>query len=197
MDTRKSRFKHRGLTVGLFVALAFVAVAPVAADTATASLTITGGSLTYAVTTTTPSAGSVAYSSTQQTATYALDVNVNDARGLLLTDPASGWNITITSTLFSATGATPLPATASKIVVPATATCTTVGSCTASANTVGANLTVPAAATAPAAVKFFSTAIGTGGGTSTVSASVTVTIPAFQVIGAYSSTLTIATVAGP
>lgn len=197
MHALKSRVKHLGLTIGLFITLAFVAVAPVAADTATASLTITGGSLTYTVTTATPSAGSVAYSSSQQTATYALGVNVNDARGLLLTDPASGWKVTITSTQFTATGATPLPTTASQILVPATSACTTTASCTASVNTVGPNYTVPAGATAPTATKFFSTGIGTGAGTSTVSASVTVTIPAFQEAGAYSSTLTIATVAGP
>lgn len=196
MHTRKSRFTRLVLTIGLVATLALVAVVPVtAAGTATTSLSITGGTLTQNVTTTAPSATPVSYSSSAQTTTYNLGVAVNDARGLLLTDPASGWNLTITSTLFTSGGST-LPAGASTITTP-NATCTTLLSCTPSVNTVAANSAVPAGATAPTAAKFYSTAIGTGGGTSTVAPVVTVTVPAFQVAGTYSSTLTIAVVAGP
>lgn len=199
MHTVPSRFTRLGLIVGLLAALALVAIAPVAAaGTATSSLSITGGSLTGDVTTTTPSTAAVSYSSNTQTTTYNLGVAVNDARGLLLTDSASGWNLTITSTLFSTGGATPstLPGSASTITTP-NATCTTTASCTPSVNTVAPNSAVPAAATPPTAAKFYSTIIGTGSGTSTVAPVVTVAIPAFQVAGAYSSTLTIAAVAGP
>ncbi|HMC67857.1 MAG TPA: hypothetical protein VKJ07_01775, partial [Mycobacteriales bacterium] len=65
-------------------------------------------------------------------------------------------------------------------------------------NSVGnSNLALPAAATAPAAVKFFNAANATGLGTINVAAAVSVTVPANVFAGTYSSTVTVAAVAGP
>ena len=60
-----------------------------------------------------------------------------------------------------------------------------------------ANLAVPAATVAPAAVKWENAANATGLGTNTVTATISVAVPANVFAGTYSSTVTVAIVAGP
>jgi hypothetical protein len=109
----------------------------------------------------------------------------------------SGWNLTVTSTRFATGGAPPrlLPAPASSIV-SVSAVCPT--TCVANpSNTVTYPVAVPSGAGPPPAAKFFSTGALTGIGTFTVTPTIQVTIPATAYAGVYTSTLTLAIVAGP
>ena len=132
-----------------------------------------------------------------QTTSYTLPLSVVDARGLAT---GGGWNLTITSTQFNDGSGHTFPATASTITGAATGTpaCGTGSTCTAPTNSVpNSSIALPAAATAPAAVKFFNAANATGLGTVNVSATVSVVVPSNVFAGTYSSTVTVATVAGP
>ena len=135
---------------------------------------------------------SATLSGSDQTATYTLPITVSDTR---TGANANGWNLTITSTQF-ATAVAPirtLPTNASTIASAPSVTCTT--SCPT--NSIGYPVVVPAGATPPTAVKFFNAANGTGKGASTITPSVTVNIPGNTFTGTYTSTITLAIVAGP
>jgi hypothetical protein len=124
--------------------------------------------------------------------TYTLPITVADSR---TGANANGWNLTITSTQFKTTGGATLPATASSIT-SVTSACAIIG-CTLPTNTVAYPVALPAAAVAPAAVKFVNAASQTGTGSITVTPTVRVTVPANSFTGSYSSTITLAVVAGP
>jgi len=72
------------------------------ADSATATATITGGTLTE----TTSSAPTIntTLNGTDQTPTYTMAIDTNDATG-----SGAGWNLTITSTQFTTGGQLPSP----------------------------------------------------------------------------------------
>jgi hypothetical protein len=124
--------------------------------------------------------------------TYTLPITVADTR---TGANANGWNLTITSTQYSATGGKTLPTNASTITSVATA-CPG-GGCTNPTNSIAPPVAVPAASTPPTAVKFFNAASRTGTGTFTITPTVQVTVPANSFVGAYASTITLAIVAGP
>jgi hypothetical protein len=174
-------------------------VAFVALATASAAAAITvQGTVTAGSTLTATGVGSPTFNLTlngvDQTPTYTLPVNVVDARGLAA---GGGWNLTITSTQFNDGSGHTFPAAASTItgVVP---TCGANSTCLAPTNAIAnTNLSVPSAAVAPAAVKYENAANATGLGTNTITATVQVAVPANVFAGTYSSTVTVAIVAGP
>ena len=178
--------------ITLFVTLASLATASVAA-----AITVQG-TVTAGVTLTATGVGSPTFNLTlngvDQTPTYALPVSVVDARGLAA---GGGWNLTITSTTFNDGAGHTFPTTASTMTAVATA-CGASSTCLAPTNAVAnTNLAVPAAAVAPAAVKYENAANATGLGTNTITATIQVAVPANVFAGTYSSTVTVAIVAGP
>jgi hypothetical protein len=180
------------LLITLLATLAALATASVAAAitvqgtvNAGSTLTATGvGSPTFNLT----------LNGVDQTATYALPVSVVDARGLAT---GGGWNLTITSTQFNDGSGHTFPTTASTMTGISTA-CGASSTCLAPTNAVAnTNLAVPAATVAPAAVKWENGANATGLGTNTVTATISVAVPANAFAGVYSSTATVAIIAGP
>jgi WxL domain surface cell wall-binding len=178
--------------IALLVSLAALATASVAAAitvqgavTAGTTLSATGvGAPTFALT----------LDGLDQTPTYALPVTVVDARGKA---SGGGWNLTITSTTFNDGAGHTFPTTASTMTNVATV-CGASSTCTVPTNNVAnTNLAIPAATVAPAAVKFENAANLTGMGTITVTSTVEVAVPANVFAGTYSSTVTVAIVAGP
>jgi hypothetical protein len=124
--------------------------------------------------------------------TYTLPITVADTRNGA---SANGWNLTITSTEYSATGGKTLPAGASKITSVATA-CPG-GGCTNPTSSIGYPVAVPTGTPPPTAVKLFNAASGTGKGTFTITPTVQVTVPANAFVAVYASTITLAVAAGP
>jgi hypothetical protein len=127
-----------------------------------------------------------------QTPTYALPLTVLDTR----TGSAAGWNLTITSTQFSA-GSGHTLATSASSAQSVASVCAGGASCVSPTNSVTYPLTVPAASTAPSAVKLANAAAGTGTGIFAITPTIGVTVPANSFAGSYTSTLTIALVSGP
>ncbi|MDX6451514.1 MAG: hypothetical protein QOH16_1563 [Gaiellaceae bacterium] len=183
---------RRHLLIALLATLATLATASVA------EAIIVNGTVTGGATLTATSVGSPTFNLTlngaDQTPTYTLPVSVVDARGLAV---GGGWNLTITSTTFNDGAGHTFPAAASTMTAVST-TCGASSTCTPPTNAVAnTNLSVPAATVAPAAVKWENAATATGLGTNTVSATIQVAVPANAFAGTYSSTATIAIVAGP
>jgi hypothetical protein len=180
------------LLIALLATLATLATASVAA-----AITVQG-TVNAGTTLTATGVGSPTFNLTlngvDQTTTYALPVSVVDARGLAA---GGGWNLTITSTTFTDGSGHTFPTTASTMTGVATA-CGSSSTCLAPTNSVGnTNLAVPAGTVAPAAVKWENAATATGLGTNTVTATISVAVPANVFAGVYSSTVTVAIVAGP
>ena len=126
---------------------------------------------------------------TDQVYSYTLPVAVTDASGSSL-----GWNLTITSTQFSTTGGTVHHLDANASTVDA-APAITSGSGTlpvAGLSNGSYPMTINTTAT-----KFFSATAGTGMGSSTITPTIHVAVPANTVAGSYTSTITVASVSGP
>ena len=183
---------RKSALIALFATLAALATASVAA-----AITVQG-TVTAGVTLTATGVGSPTFNLTlngvDQTPSYSLPVSVIDARGLAA---GGGWNLTITSTTFNDGSGHTFPTTASTMTAVSTA-CGASSTCLAPTNAVAnTNLAVPAATVAPAAVKWENAANATGLGTNTVTATVQVAVPANVFAGVYSSTVTVAIIAGP
>jgi hypothetical protein len=180
------------LLIALLATLATLATASVAAAITVQGTVNTGTTLTAT------GVGSPAFNLTlnglDQAPTYALPISVVDARGLAA---GGGWNLTITSTTFNYGAGHAFPTTASTMTGVSTA-CGASSTCLAPTNAVAnTNLAVPAASVAPAAVKWENAANATGLGTNTVTATIAVAVPANVFAGVYSSTVTVAIIAGP
>jgi hypothetical protein len=177
--------------ISAVLALAALAFATTAvAGTVTATGTVSGAgamSLTHGTT----ASFTDTLDGTDQTVAYTLPLTVTDARGT-----GAGWNLTVTSTLFSDGAGHTLAATASQIASVAMA-CNGGATCSNPTNAIAFPLTVPAAASAPAAVKLFNSAATTGMGGFTITPTVNVRIPGNSYAGTYSSTVTVAAVSGP
>ena len=182
------------LAIAVVVALAaLLAVAAARAASVTASATVTAGA-TFSVTGNGSPSFSLTLNGDDQTTSYILPIQVVDARGLAV---GGGWNVTVTSTQFSNGAGRTLPATASTIT-GVTASCHSGSTCTVPTNRVSnTNLALPAGATAPTAVKFYNAATATGLGRIDANATVSVTVPANTIAATYTSTITVAIVAGP
>ena len=124
-----------------------------------------------------------------QTAVGSTAFRVNDSRGT-----GSGWNVSGTSTTFSA-GARTLPPTATRIVsaTPLAAS----GNCSMPVNAVALPVTLPAGAVAPTATKLFGAAPGTGAGPIDLTLGAQLTIPSSALTGSYASTWTFTLSSGP
>ena len=159
-------------------------------NSAQVTLAIANGELS-ASTTAAPSL-SATITGQDQTVNYSLPINVIDSTGT-----GAGWNLTITSTQFSTSGAPAdtLPTTASTVISSMSACATS--SCTDPTNTVAYPFTIPAGVTPPAPVKLFNAAMGTGMGSFTVTPSVNILIPGSTLAGTYTSTISLAIVSGP
>lgn len=184
---------HKRPLIALLVALVALAATSAAVAAITVQGTVNAGSTLTATGVGSPSFN-LTLNGVDQTTSYALPVSVVDARGLA---SGGGWNLTITSTQFNDGSGHTFPTTASTMTGVATV-CGASSTCLAPTNAVAnTNLAVPAAAVAPAAVKWENAANATGLGTNTVTATISVAVPANVFAGTYSSTVTVAIVAGP
>ncbi|MGH2881080.1 MAG: hypothetical protein ACRDPA_00010 [Solirubrobacteraceae bacterium] len=170
---------------------ALLVAAPAGATTA--SETLTAGSLGFAST-----PGSVTFPATtldgaNKTVTAAQPLDIADATG-----SGAGWNVTATSTLFTAGGHALSAGSTTITSAPTGPTCDTNVTCTVGgARTVSYPYSLPAAATAPTATKMFNAPAGTGMGDQTVTPTWTLAIPANAYAGNYTSTWTLSLVSGP
>jgi len=131
---------------------------------------------------------SVTLNGADQSATYAMALTVdNSAVGVSLT----GWNLTVSTTRFTAGGGATLSTSASTITA---VTFSCAGTCATNPTN---SVTYPVAVPVGSANKFFNAATATGIGTFTVTPTVSVAVPANSYAGSYTSTLTVALVAGP
>ena len=126
-----------------------------------------------------------------QQVTYTIPITVSDLTGLRL-----GWNLQMTSTQFnSGGGAAHTLSTSASVIQSVSFACN--GVCTLPNNSIIYPVTLPAGATPPAAVKIANAAALSGMGSSTLTASVQLALPANSYAGTYSSTLTVTIAAGP
>lgn len=107
-----------------------------------------------------------------------------------------GWNITATSTSFTA-GTHSLATTATSVQSAPTDTCDSGWTCSLVTNSTSYPYTLPAGATAPTATKLVDAALGTGAGHQTITVTFTLSVPANAYSGSYASTFTFALVSGP
>lgn len=186
---------RRNLSLLLLAGLAaLVAVAVARAATITVNGTVTAGATLSVAQNGAAPTFSVTLNGVDQSPTYIIAVTTVDARGLGV---GGGWNLTVTSTQFKDGAGQTFPTTASTITGVTTG-CGTSSTCTLPTNSVlNTNLGVPAAAVAPAAVKFLNAATATGLGTVNANATVSVAVPSNVFAGTYTSTVTVAIVAGP
>jgi WxL domain surface cell wall-binding len=172
------------LAGGALVATGLPAVA------ATATATVTGGTLGF-VSAPANTGFNVSLTGRDLVSTATQTFDVGDATG-----SGAGWNITATSTTFTAGFHSLLPTAATVQAVP-TMGCDSGASCTVATNAVNYPYTLPAGATAPTATKIFSAAANTGLGNQIVTLVLTLAIPANTFAGNYSSTWTYTLVSGP
>lgn len=181
------------LRLGVATAAIAGALFPASALAATATSTGTVSAGTLSLTTSAAPTFGDTLNGTDQTPTYALPMDVNDATG-----SGTGWNATITSTQFTTGGGTPHTlSTSASSMTGVTSACAGGTTCTAPTNAITYPLGVPAAAVAPAAVKLFNAAVNTGMGSFTLTPTIGVTLPANTYAGTYTSTITLASVSGP
>jgi len=180
----------RLLWAGPAAALLVAALPALPAGAATATATITGGSLAFV-----SAPPNVSFTDTLNgtnqtvTATQALDVSDGTGSG-------AGWSLSATSTAFT-TGSVSLATSSTTITSAPTRACDSGSSCTLATNSVSYPYTLPAAASAPTATKMFNAAANTGEGNQTVTATWSLAIPAATTPGTYTSTWTISLASGP
>jgi hypothetical protein len=166
---------------------------PASAVAATATATLSAGSLAF-VSTPPNVSFSATLNGTDQTVTSAQALDVGDATG-----SGAGWNLTATSTTFTTGGGSPhtLSTSATTVGASPTVACDTGVTCVLATNSVSYPYTLPAASTAPVATKLFNAAANTGMGNQTVTPSWKLAVPASTLAGTYTSTWTISLVSGP
>ena len=184
----RARLRRAAWAAATAVAAIGLAAAPLGATTGTA--TISAGSLAFA-----SAVPNVTWSATlnglDQTASTNQAMDVSDATG-----SGTGWNITATSTTFTA-GAHTLSTSATTLTGAPTVACDASSTCALATNSVAYPYTLPAAGTAPTATKLFNAAANTGMGNQTVTPAWKLSIPASTFAGTYTSTWTISLVSGP
>jgi hypothetical protein len=175
-----------------FVALTGIVVASTAPPAAslTGTATITAGTLAFV-----SAPGNISFAATlngtDQTITQTQAIDVGDATG-----SGTGWNLTATSTTFTA-GAKTLSTTATTLTAAPTDVCDGGATCTVATNAIAYPYTLPAATVAPTATKVFNAAANTGLGNQTITPSWKLSVPASTLAGSYTSTWTLSLVSGP
>jgi hypothetical protein len=198
-STRR-RLAAVALGAGIIAPLAFAGVAsasPVTTETPTASATITAGTLSFVSTPGNITFPAVVLNGTNQTTSATEPLDIGDNTGSL-----AGWNVTATSTLFSASvnsSTYTLPSNALSINATPTVAADSGSTATLAVPTSAITypVTIPAAATAPTAVKIFNAGVGTGMGDQTVTPNFTLAIPSSATAGTYTSTLTFSLISAP
>jgi len=183
------RVRRLGVVAGL-VAVAGLTVEGMPAFATTGTATINAGTLAFV-----SSPPNVSFAATlnglDQTVTSTQAMDISDATG-----SGAGWNVTATSTTFTA-GAKTLSTAATTLTGAPTDACDTGSTCSVATNSITYPYTLPAGATAPTATKIFNGAANTGMGNQTVTPSWKLSIPATTLAGTYTSTWTISLVSGP
>jgi hypothetical protein len=157
---------------------------------ATGTATITAGTLAFVSTPPNVSFSATLNGADQSvTSTQALDVS--DATG-----SGAGWNITATSTTFTA-GAKTLATSSTTLTTAPTTACDSGAACTVATSSVAYPYTLPAATTAPTATKVFNAAVNTGLGNETITPTWRLGVPAATFAGTYTSTWTLSLVSAP
>lgn len=181
--------RRLGVAAGL-IAAAGLATQGLPASATTGTATVSAGSLAFV-----SSPPSVSFSATlsglDQTITSTEAIDVSDATG-----SGTGWNVTATSTTFTA-GAKTLSTAATTLSATPTDACDASATCTVATNSITYPYTLPAATSAPTATKVFDAAANSGMGNQTVTPSWKLSIPANTLVGTYTSTWTISLVSGP
>lgn len=160
----------------------------------TASATFTAGSLAFVSAPSAVTFPTTTLNGLDRTLTASQTLDLGDATG-----SGAGWNVTATSTTFTA-GANTLPSAATTIAsTPPMPTCDTNSTCAPASAGVGVSYpyTLPAAAVAPAATKMYSAAAASGLGDQTLNLAWSLHVPSKAVVGAYASTWTLSLVSGP
>jgi hypothetical protein len=124
-----------------------------------------------------------------QTISTPLTLSPNDQSG-----SGAGWNLTASSTTFTASGHT-LPTTAAQIT--AASASAAAGNCSLPVNQITYPVTVPASASPPAAVKVFDAAPASGAGPVSVALTANLNVPGNARTGTYTSTWTLTPASGP
>jgi hypothetical protein len=186
----KSRIT-KSLLGGVALAAVVVLVNPASASaaTATGTATFTGGTLSFTSPATIAFPATLTGAQQNVTASQAFDVSDN-------TGSAAGWNITATSTTWTA-GANTLSLTGTTDL-SASGACDVAAACTIGTNApLTYPVTIPAATVAPTAVKIQTAAAGTGIAPQTWTHSMQLAIPANAKAGTYTSTWTYSLTSAP
>jgi len=183
------RMRRIGLVAGL-LAVTGLTLEGLPASATTGTATINAGTLAFV-----SSLPNVSFSATlnglDQTISSTQALDISDATG-----SGAGWDVTATSTTFTA-GAKTLSTAATTLTAAPADACDGGATCTLATNSITYPYTLPAAATAPTATKLFNGAANSGMGNQTVTPSWKLSIPASTLAGTYTSTWTISLVSGP
>lgn len=177
-------------TVGSLLTLIGMTASP--AGAATATETVTAGSLSFI----NSSPTNVSFPPATLTGldlfrTQTQTIDVSDATG-----SASGWSITATSTQFT-NGAQFIPVGMTMMTTAPSVACDAGSTCTLPTNGVGYPYTLPSGTTAPPATKMFNAATSTGMGNMTITPTWRLTVPGATRTGNYTSTWTFTLTSGP
>lgn len=125
-----------------------------------------------------------------QTTEGQLTVTVDDQ-----TRTDAGWHLLVTSTQFHTTGGRTLSTTATSITAVNSA-CASQSSCTNATNSLSYPITLPAGITSPAAIQYFTAATNTGEGALTITATLSLKVPANTYGGIYNATVSVSLASG-
>lgn len=189
--TRISRLAAAALALAL-VGSVLVGTGAALADSATASVAVSGGALSYSLTnaggtiTVTP----VTLTGDDQSTAYTLTTSVTDARGA----SSGGWNLTISGSAFSTGGGSPVALGETSSF----GTITVVRAGSTTQTSVPTNGITPPSSIPTSSTKFFSAASGQSSmGKFTLTIPINVSIPANAYAGTFTSTVVVTAAAGP
>ncbi len=184
--------KTRSALAAVLAGGTLVALIPVSAQAATASAELKAGSLAFVSTPPNVTFPNTTLNGLLQSISTPQVIEVGDATG-----SGAGWNITATSTTFTA-GAHTLSTSATTVAgAPAVACGTGATGCVTATTTVSYPYSLPAAGTAPTATKLFNASANTGMGNQTVTPTWKLEVPPSTYAGTYTSTWTLSLVSGP
>lgn len=183
--------RARMLLFGAFVAGGALLATSLPAAATSATATLSQGTFGFVTAPAATAFPSITLTGADVSANSTQTFDVGDATG-----SGAGWNITATSTTFTA-GSHTLPTTAVTVQSVPSVACDAGASCQVATNGTSYPYSLPAAATAPTATKIFSAAANTGLGNQTVTLVFKLSVPASAFAGSYASTWTYTLVSGP